>query len=100
MLGVLHFQVNVGLDYFLEVTFSVLHHDVEGVKRGWVLWIKQLNKLDHEWVLQLTHEGDLAQDSLAVRLILKNVLHSLDCNFLAGAPPRGECNFTVAARSK
>ena len=100
MLGVLHFEVDVRLDDFLKVAFSVLHDDVEGIERVWVLRVKQLNKLHHERVLQLAHQGNLAQYSLAICLILEDVLHSLDCNFLTRAPAAGEGNFAVAACSE
>ena len=48
-------------------------------------------------MLQLSHQSDLAEDPLAVCFILKNVLHSLDRNFLASAFARGEGDLAIRA---
>ena len=50
-------------------------------------------------MLQLAHEGNLAQDPLAVRLVLENVLHSLDRDFATCALLGRQRYFTVAARA-
>ena len=98
VLGVLHLKVNVALDDLFEVTFSVLHHHVECVKGLRILRIEQLDQLNYEWVLQFAHQGDLSKDALAVCFVLEDVLHSLDCDFLASALLECECHFTIAAR--
>lgn len=85
VLRMLHLQVDVRLDDFLEVALGVLHDHVEGVEGLRVIRVEQLDKLNHEGVLQFAHQGHLTENSFAIRLIFKNVLHSFDCDFLASA---------------
>ena len=100
MLSVLHLQVDVRLYDFLEITFSVLHHNVESAKRFWVLWIEEFDQLDDEGMLQLPHEGDLTENPLAVGFIFENILHSLDRDFLPSAFARGEGDLAIRARTE
>ena len=51
-------------------------------------------------MLQFAHQCDLTQNSLAVCLVLENVLHSLDCYLLPCASPRGQGHFAIATRAK
>ena len=98
VLGMLHLQVDIALDDLLKITLGVLHHDVESVEFLWVFRVEQLDQLYDEWVLQLAHQGDLAKNALAVRLIFKNVLHPLDCDLLSSAFLDSESNLSIAAR--
>ena len=50
-------------------------------------------------MLQLPHKRDLSQDALTVLQIAKDVLESLDCNFLARAAPCRQSNLPIAAYS-
>lgn len=49
---------------------------------------------------ELAHQGYLAQDPLAIRLVLEDVLHSLDGHFAASAFLKREGNLTIAARAQ
>ena len=100
MLSVLHLEVDIGLNDFLQVALCVLHHNVESVKGLWIAGIEKLNELDDKGMLQFSHKSDLTKNTLAVRFVLKYVLHSLDCDFLPSASPSCKGNFTIAASSK
>ena len=100
MLGVLHLKVDVRFDNFLEITFRVLHYHVQSVEGCWVLGIEQLDQFDYEGVLQLAHQCHLTEDAFAVCFILKDVLHPLDCDLLAGASTCSKRDFTVATCSQ
>ena len=95
MLRVLHLQVDVRFDDFLQVTFSVLHHDVEGVEGGRVARVQELDQLNDEGVLQFAHEGDFTKDALAVSLVFEDVLHSLDGHFLSSTTSRSKGYFAI-----
>lgn len=95
VLRVLHLQVYVALDNLLKVTLCILHHDVKRVKRLRIRWVKQLYQLDDEGVLQLAHEGHLAQDPLAVCLVFKDVLHALDGDLAPGRLMRRQGHLAV-----
>ena len=100
VLCMLHLQVNVRFYDLFQITLRVLHNHIERVKSGWVLGIEQLDQLDDEWMLQFSHESDLTEDSLAVRLVFKDVLHPLNRHFLSRASPRSQRNFSIAASAK
>jgi hypothetical protein len=96
-LYVFDFQVDVGLDDLLEIGFGVFHYHVKGVEVLWVRRVKDFDELDDEGMAKLVHECDLAQDSFAVSFVLKNVLHSLDCDFAARRLLYSKSDLTVAA---
>ena len=97
VLCVLHLQVNVRFDDLFQITFRMFHDHIERVKSGWILWVEQLDQLDDERMLEFAHEGHLSQDSLAVRLILEDVLHALNRDLLSRALSRRQRHFAVAA---
>ena len=88
MLCVLHLEVNVRLDYLLEVRFSVLHNDVQRVKLSWIFGVEELYEFDYEGMFEFSHEGDFTQNAFAVSFIFKDILHAFDCDLLTGAPTR------------
>lgn len=51
-------------------------------------------------MFEFAHQGDLAQNSFAVSLILEDVFHSLDGDFATSALLGGQGNLAVAACSK
>ena len=97
VLCVLHLQVNIRFDDLFQITFRVFHDHIERVKSGWILGVEQLDQLDDERMLEFAHEGHLSQYSLAVRLILEDILHALDRDLLPRALSRRQCHFAVAA---
>lgn len=65
-------------DNLLKIALHVLHYYVESSEVMLIFRLKYLNDLDYVGMVYLPQQSDLSQDPLAVHLVLKDVLHSLD----------------------
>lgn len=59
----------------------VFHHNVEGLEIIHVLWLENFDDFYDRRMIKFPQESHFAKDTLAINLVVKDILHTLDGNF-------------------
>jgi hypothetical protein len=78
---VVEFEEKRAADQLLYITLHVFHHDVECLEIIHVVGLNNFDDFNNRWVIKFSQQRHFAKDTLAVNLVVEDVLHSLDSNF-------------------
>ena len=93
-------QIDVALENLFEVRLCKFHHHVNCREACGILRLTNLNEVHNTWVPQLAKESYLSENSLAVGLIIENVVHFLDGHAFARRQLCRLRNLAIASLSK
>lgn len=91
------FQVDGGLEEFLEIRLSIFQDNVEGIKGFKVRRLKDFNDVDKIGVDEVSKKNDFSKNSLAINDIFKDFVKTLDGDLLASGFLNGLDDVTVRA---